>query len=295
MGVRNPTVKQRQQFKGKDNLHLRGLQLSPHTLEDVVPELAYHLNKPTLCLVRSTEKLTSGIAVFADDEEISKNFLKCVAASKVYYDTIYKYHVVTVLPPLISDPNQVERLGITVHQAFGTDIGQPILLYDYSKNLVKRRDVVSVHCQMHLVKPGHVAGYLVEMNTSSITSNFLRVQCADKLAPILGDHLYSSRVQTLKGIPAKIDHTHLKPGTSFQKLTREMQECLKLKRADDSLFIPTHAHLRSYKVRKFVKGNPKLVLEFVAPYPTYFEWTCKQLGIILEVDTMQTIENSFTK
>jgi len=124
----------------------------------------------------------------------------------------------------------------------------------------------------------------VEIATSQTTKNFLRVHCADKLAPLLGDHLYSHRVRMLKGIPTKIDPTHLVPGTDAQKLSEKMIDLLQLKSPEDTVMIPTHAHLRSYKLNKFLgKGT---VMEFEAPYPPYFNWTCERFGISVYEEPM---------
>lgn len=274
-------------------LHLRGLPTCNYTLEDLVPELRHLLNKPELVLGRSTEKLTSGPAIFCDNPATAERLTKRVASSKLHFDTLYKYHIISVLPPLLDtrQPSKVERIGITIKRGFDTEVGTPVLLRHYSRNSVKRRYVVSVHVQAQLLKYGlsDAGGYLVEVNTSAVRHNFLRVFLADKLAPILGDNLYSSRVQTVKGVPIKVDPSHCVAGQTPQKLSASLRECLNLKREEDSLMVPLHVHLRSYKLRGWIAGNRRAVLEIEAPYPDYYQWTCKQLGIVLDVDTTPEI------
>jgi len=102
----------------------------------------------------------------------------------------------------------------------------------------------------------------------------------------LGDQLYWSRVRLLKGVPTRIDPTHLAPGTSPQRLSDKVVDLLQLKSPDDTVIIPAHIHLRSYKIRKFLE-NKKAEMEFEAPYPPYFKWTCGQLGISLLEDPVQ--------
>ncbi|CAL8069323.1 unnamed protein product [Orchesella dallaii] len=292
VGVRNPTLKHLQRSNGSvHQLHLRGIQTSEYTLEDIVPTLRKLLGKPTLTLVKSTEKLTSGVAIFADDEETGTRCSKALKSSKSFFDTVYKYHVITVLPPILQfDSGKVERIGISIKSGAGCDVPQPVLFREYSKNSVKRKDVIPVHAQVNPLKIGFGGGHLVEINTSSVVKNFLRIYMADKLAPILGDQLYSCRVQTLKGIPTKIDPTHLAPGASQQRLPKDMLAHLKLNSREDTIIIPTHVHLRSYSLHKFLTMGK--VLEFEAPYPPYFRWTCEQLGIQLGVDEEQSIYKS---
>lgn len=271
-------------------LHQRGLPSCPYTLEDLLPELRHLLKKPDLVLVRSTEKLTSGPAVFAYDDHTATRFTKCVSSSKMHFDTLYKYHVVTTLPPILpKDPFVTERLGIAIKRPVGVDFGQPVVTPDFSINSIKRREVVSAHVQSKLLQIGHGGpAYLFEINTNTVANNFLRIFCVDRLAPILGDHLYSDRVQTLKGIPAKIDPTHLIPGSNHQKLSHRLLQALQLDKPEDSLIIPVHIHLRSYKVRKFIDpSQADVCAELEAPYPDYFKWTCEQVGIVLDADAVQ--------
>lgn len=172
--------------------------------------------------------MATGLSIFATDEETSKKFSKCVSSSKSYYDTLYKYHVVTTLPPNNLQGSHTERFGIMVKRYLGSDVGQPVLLPEYTKNAVKRGEVIPAHVCAKLVKTGFNGGFLLEINTSSTAHNFLRIFCADKLSPILGDHLYSSRVLTLRGVPTKIDPTHLTPGTDFQVKNYNCATTLKL-------------------------------------------------------------------
>ncbi|ODN02525.1 RNA pseudouridylate synthase domain-containing protein 4 [Orchesella cincta] len=153
VGVRNQTLQQLQRNGSHNQLHLRGIQTVPYTLEDIVPTLRNLLEKPELVFVKSTEKLTSGLAVFAMDEQTGTKFTKALKTSKSYYDTLYKYHVITILPPMLhKEPGEMERIGVTVKAGVGTDVPQPIIVRGYSNNSVKRDDVKSIHTRVYPLK-----------------------------------------------------------------------------------------------------------------------------------------------
>lgn len=66
-----------------------------------------------------------------------------------------------------------------------------------------------------------------------------------------------------------------------------MMRNLNLLEPEHSLMVPMHVHLRSYKVRNFLRKPSEMELE--APYPDYFKWTCEQLGIHLEIEPIEPI------
>jgi 23S rRNA-/tRNA-specific pseudouridylate synthase len=81
---------------------------------------------------------------------------------------------------------------------------------------MKRGDIKPVTVTTTVLKYGDHKTALVEIQTSSIKWNFLRIYCADLMIPILGDHLYSCRIQSIMGVPTKIDISHAPPGSSDQ-------------------------------------------------------------------------------
>jgi hypothetical protein len=105
------------------------------------------------------------------------------------------------------------------------------------------------------------------------------------LAPILGDHLFSSRVQTMMGVPTKIHPVHLVPGATAQKLTKPLLHILKLTDADDSLIIPTHIHLSSLTLKNY--GGKRETILIHAPLHPHFQWTCDTLNLAVPSDEVE--------
>jgi len=116
-----------------------------------------------------------------------------------------------------------------------------------------------------------------EIRTDLTRWNFLRVYAAHALMPLLGDHLYSARVQSIMGVKVAIPALSIDPGTTNQKLSKEVMTALGLRRPEDTLIVPLHAHLQSYTICKYLFKKKELVIK--APPPAFFEWTCNQLGL----------------
>jgi 23S rRNA-/tRNA-specific pseudouridylate synthase len=98
---------------------------------------------------------------------------------------------------------------------------QPVIERQFSKRMVMRRDILPVYVQTEVLGRGMNNTALLEIQTSTVKWNFLRVYCADMLVPILGDHLFSCRVQNILGVPTKIDPTHMPPGSSDQVILQQ--------------------------------------------------------------------------
>ncbi|GFX04397.1 uncharacterized protein TNCV_3975431 [Trichonephila clavipes] len=116
---------------------------------------------------------------------------------------------------------------------------------------------------------------LVEISTSSTKFYFVRVYASSQISSILGDLLYSNRMNTLMGVPVKVHVQHAK-AFELPELPDNMAEILNLPKDSDNSAMPTMLHLRSVFLPLF-KGKDVII---TADMPTHFKWTTEKLNLL---------------
>ena len=125
----------------------------------------------------------------------------------------------------------------------------------------------------------------MEIDVFSMRRHFLRVYFSYLLSPILGDHLFGNRVQTIMGKRLAISPIQADRLGTFQKIPKDILTLLGL---TDSARVPTCLHLNQMQLARFTDKNSNLVL--TAEPPIYFQQVCKTLDLNLQ--TTNTIVQS---
>ncbi|XP_035232676.1 mitochondrial RNA pseudouridine synthase Rpusd4-like, partial [Stegodyphus dumicola] len=245
------------------------------TVEDALPHLKNYLNVSNLSILKSAEKYTSGIMLLSADQKISDSVKRSFNIAKNRKLPHLIHWMLTLGYPVAT--YKKERVGIKFLEAGEGEIRQPVIVNDVSRRAValKRIHPVLVEFRVLSTNPA-LPTSLVEIATSSVKFHFVRVYASDRIATILGDVLYSSRMNTLLGVPVK---TQIQKTLSFdmQPLPEKIAKELGVpKGAAGHSMIPTMLHLRSIILPSF-RGED---LTLTAELPMHFRWTTDKLHLL---------------
>ncbi|CAG7725476.1 unnamed protein product, partial [Allacma fusca] len=281
MGLKTVTeemISKKKEKKSVDLLHAGGAG-STYSLEDVLPIIREQLGKPNLVAVKCAEKYNSGVTVFADNKKAVDRIKQSLLRAKPKKILNSKFYIVSPFTPYEGHKNlHEESVGITLQRNAMHKHAQPVLLRDFSTNSVKRQEVSLARVAFNVKSISPDGESLVEVSMAETKNNLLRVYCADMLMPILGDHLYSSRVGVVQGLATRLNPLHVESGSVAQKIPEKTRKLLQLIRPEDSNIVPLHAHLYSLVLPDFYGRDKELTIS--APFPEMFKWTCNQLNLI---------------
>ena len=95
--------------------------------------------------------------------------------------------------------------------------GQPIIQRNISKGSIRKQINVPINVQLQVLSRNtHLNVCYSQVKTSGNKNNFLRVYYADIVTPILGDHLYSSRVKSVGGHMTALNPLSVRVGAENQ-------------------------------------------------------------------------------
>ncbi|XP_012256782.2 mitochondrial mRNA pseudouridine synthase RPUSD3-like [Athalia rosae] len=255
-----------------------------YTLAQVLPNISKELGYPSLSIVKSPEKHTSGVAILADTEATTNAVLKSLAraqCAKIFSNT---YWIVTTKLPR-SNCGQL-NLAITKKESPCRSYKQPIILTEWAKNDVKRGVVKTFDVSYRKISNSlDNLSSLMEIKCFTVKWHAIRVFASTVLlSPVLGDNIHGSRVKKILG-----KYLQISPFVDAAKELPILEPALLKKlnlSSEQRIIIPPHIHLREVILPSFPTRGKEV--KFVAPLPTGFEWTCQQLQFRIPTESEET-------
>lgn len=248
-----------------------------YTIEDALPVLQEHFNLPNLSIVKSAEKYTSGVVLLSSSDKVTKKLQKSFNLAKHHKKPHLVHWAVTLGYPVV--PYRKEKVGIKFVEKGINGKQQPVLDTEITKAARKKKKVYPVNVESRVISVNtELSTSLVEIASSSVRYHFLRVYASSRVAPILGDILYGSRMKTLFGVPVK---TQLSDSSEsgFEPFPRKMSEILYLPTGTSGqLMIPTMLHLRSIVLPDYCQKDKDFTV--TVKLPTHFQWTVERLNLL---------------
>lgn len=242
-----------------------------YTLSDSLTFLAQELGYNKLNIVKTQEKYSTGLTLLAANAAVEKaiklSYNRAIGTNVLHK----KYWVVTT--KLSKEIEGNERLCLKKEVDRLTNSSKIIILDKWSTNDAKRHKIKLLNVSFKLISNStNNLSSLIEIQSSTVKWHALRLYSATRLyAPILGDNLYSNRIQKIAGHWILVN-PFLK-SINIPNPSQELLELLQLTPAKTEL-IPCHIHARQILLLNFA-DKENLTLE--APLIPPFDWTCKQL------------------
>ncbi|XP_002730528.1 mitochondrial mRNA pseudouridine synthase RPUSD3-like [Saccoglossus kowalevskii] len=238
------------------------------SLLEVLPDLKHQIGEKHLQFVKAPEKDCSGVTLLAKTPEIAADIDRSLKEARLRQVFTRVFWAVTVgVPSPLSG-----LIKVPVTNEVVDDEHQVSPVKDSSKRSYKMRNTRKLLTKYRVISESNQCA-LVELMPLKAYKDQLRVHMTTKLCRILGDHVYSSRIQTILGIPVLIDARNAMPGT--QVLSEEVRHRMNLTSAViDS--IPLHLHCVAMTLPSWKKKEDLIIS---APLPKYFWKTLKLLDI----------------
>ncbi|KAF8764860.1 Mitochondrial mRNA pseudouridine synthase like protein [Argiope bruennichi] len=244
------------------------------TIEGALRELQERLNVPSLTILKSAERYTSGIVLLSTDEHTSNAVKKSFNKAKFQKVPHFVHWALTLGYPGLN--YKKEKVGIKFLELENEEKKQPIIIQDPSKKACLQKRVFPVHVEYRVLSVNKdLQTSLVEIASSSLKYHFVRIYASSQICSILGDIMYCNRMNTVLGVPVKvqIEHSH---AFDSPPLPEKMTKALNLPKGATCSVMPTMLHLRSIFLPSF-KGED---LTIVANLPHHFQWTAEQLKLL---------------
>ncbi|KAL3851806.1 hypothetical protein ACJMK2_015512 [Sinanodonta woodiana] len=249
----------------------------------LLEDFAQHVtHKDNLELVCPLQRTCSGIVVLSKNkkaEEKIKNFLKEVKPQKILYQGFCA--ITTGIPGATEASQPIEGKEDTIFlkrdKLFG-DEKMAVMVEKPTKKMRESRLVTAsiIKGQILSTNPD-LQSAVIKLQTNFEKMNSLEVYLVGKLSPILGDHLYSSRVGYVMDIPLKVPPENARPRS--QILKPKVKTALWLKDSTSDL-VPLHLH--RYKIiLPDIHKKKGSRFELQSPLPDYFVWSLDRLGLKL--------------
>ncbi|XP_015601102.1 mitochondrial mRNA pseudouridine synthase RPUSD3 [Cephus cinctus] len=244
-----------------------------YTLTDAIPHIKRTLGYSSLEPIKIPEKYTSGVALFAVNEEIKQKVMKCFREAQSIKVIPRTYWVVTRYMPKEQEGHK--HLAMKLQRSPCKTYTVPVIINNWTHMEQKRRDIKILNVDFKVLSNStQNLSTLLQIKTSTTKWHALRLFAATTLnSPILGDRIRGSLIQEVMGSRVKIspfvDAAHRPPS-----IKAEILELLSLS-SKEQLIIPAHIHLRKLYLPSYYGRYDGLTL--TAPLMPEFEWTCEKL------------------
>lgn len=256
------------------------------SLQQTLPYLATELGVEKLVVVKSPERYCSGVCVLATSVELKDKLIKLFTDDKKPH---YNFAAICVGIPSVKEFKC--KLGLTVKQnKLQSGSKKACLVEDWSKNSVLRGSVkqVKVHHKTISCTEDQTAS-LVQVLINRCGNHVVRVYLASRiLAPLIGDNIYGSIVQTVAGIPVLVNMWN-PVASQPQKLSKSLREKLQLGPLKNSV-VPVHLHLTQIKLPRADDKCKDIVI--TANPDGHFMWTCEKLGLDMKTFDYNMFDNT---
>ncbi|XP_049622265.1 mitochondrial mRNA pseudouridine synthase RPUSD3 [Suncus etruscus] len=240
------------------------------TLSSVLPELSQSLGLGELELqvVRATEKETSGLVLLSSCPQTTSRLQKFFSTSQRAQKPIATYWAVTDGVPASAEGKI--QVALKLEHVDGIQVAVPVK--SASRKDI-REGVKRTLSHFHVVATGSSCA-LVHLQPLTVFPSQLQVHMALQLCPILGDHMYCTRVGSVLGQRFLLPAESTKPQP--QVLDQALLDRLHLTPAQAAR-MPLHLHLHSLHLPG--PGPQDDPMQLLAPLPPYFSRTLQLLGL----------------
>ncbi|XP_070558171.1 mitochondrial mRNA pseudouridine synthase Rpusd3-like [Ptychodera flava] len=237
-------------------------------LQDLLPSLSELLGEKHLHFVKAPERDCSGVTLLASGPGIAMEIDQSLKKARHQNIFTRRYWAVTV-----GVPKPLKGLiDVSLAEETRWNKQMVVIKKDASKQSVRNGHIKKTLTQYRVLDHDkHCA--LVELQPLKAYRHQLQVHMTTKLCCILGDHLYSSRVQSVLGVPVLVSTEQSKP--SVQVLSRELLHRMNLT-SGRMPFVPLHLHCAAITLPNW---QNRADLTITAPMPKYFWKTLKLLGL----------------
>ncbi|XP_073978178.1 mitochondrial mRNA pseudouridine synthase RPUSD3-like [Rhodnius prolixus] len=243
------------------------------SLTTIIPFLKKSLGYTDIINIKVPEKYVSGVAIFCTDKSVQENFHKKLLRMRREDQPSDMYRSIVIGNP-IKEMTHFQG-AIKLENSPLTREKKAVLVSKCTKG-ERERGVAKKVVITHRTLASNNNASLVEIGTTRNSWHCVRIYLSTfLLTPVLGDNVHGSRVKTIMGQSVLVDKFSPVAGVP-QKLSSELLKILKLTSVRD-VAIPLHLHLSSVIINCFDRKGTHI--EFLAPAPETFTWTCDRLGL----------------
>lgn len=254
-------------------LHMAGQSDYYYSLQDMIPLLQEMYEVHSLEIIKTCERWSSGVVLLSSNRETKEKVQKSISRAKPGGIAPYSYLALTIGKPSPENFSGKVSIGLDYVEKIGK---VPIIKENTSKLSIKKgefRANIVDHSILHYNEETEAA--LIKINTQIQKWHFLRVWMAHSYSPILGDSIYNRRVKILAGRRILVSPHNV---TSYNPLNLPVVLENKLGIPESAgEIIPCHLHLHEITLPGYLSKNEDLIIN--AATPSYFNWTCEQIGL----------------
>ncbi|CAH1265154.1 RPUSD3 [Branchiostoma lanceolatum] len=248
-------------------LPVQGQNPEQLSLNSLLPELGAALEAPDLSIVKPLDWHLSGIVLLARTPEARAEVFNVTKAA-TQRNKFYRKYWGVVIGTLDSPEGEI-KCHLAQQKIGDHTMTVPVL--NPTQAAVRRKEARNCLTRYKVLSQGQ--GYaLVQLEPRQMFVDQLQVHLSTKLCSILGDHVYSSRVGSVAGMPALMEPTNVSPRT--QRVPKDILKKMNL-RAIQMHKVPVHLHCGEMVLPRY-RGRD---IKITAPLPKHFLWTLQLLGL----------------
>ncbi|XP_007425447.1 mitochondrial mRNA pseudouridine synthase RPUSD3 [Python bivittatus] len=239
------------------------------TLQSVLPQLSQKLNLPqNLQVIKAPEKEYSGLVLLSSCPNTTRYLQDFYIGCKNKKHPVATYCAVTTRTPVAMEGEI--HTGLKLVNIDGFDLVVPVA--SPSHKSLQRKEVKKT-LTYYKVLDSNEGCALLQLQPVTTFRNQLLVHLTLILSPVLGDHVYSSRVGTVLGEPFLLSAENVLPRT--QVLEEHLMK--KLQVQQQVMFrLQLHLHLHQLLLPDDCCTSRTIL---VAPPPPFFNQTLHNLGL----------------
>ncbi|KAJ6668185.1 hypothetical protein lerEdw1_015562 [Lerista edwardsae] len=242
------------------------------TLLSLLPDLSLKLGLPdNLQVIKAAHKESSGLVLLSGCQDTIQSLQDFYIKSRKAGHAAATYCAVTTRVPAALEGEV--RTGLKLMQMEDCELVVPVA--SPSRNSLQRKEVKNTLTRFKVLDSCNGCA-LLQLQPLTAFPGQLLVHLTLILSPVLGDHVYSSRVGTVLGEP------FLLPAESTLPRTQVLDDFLlgKLHLQQQHVHrLPLHLHLHQLLIPAAGPSSSKKVI--TAPPPSFFLQTLRLLGLAL--------------
>lgn len=241
---------------------------------DALPILEDRLNLNKIELVKTIDRYSSGVILFATDPKTKIKIQKAIKRNKNYRELFYKFHCIAQGFPAIDgdELSEVIRIKLTDLDELA-DYKEPIILDAKYKHPIDKGYLTRVNLKIKSINKKNASSYL-EVSANRVKWNFVRCYVANKAAFILGDLRFSANIKRILGEQVIETTNKFYKNNQIEPLNKEIRSALKV---NTNRKIPIMLHLESIQLKDYMKAGDILIS--TKKLPDHFEFALKNLEL----------------
>ena len=258
---------------------------SQFSLARALPLLAKELDVPSLTVLKSTERFTSGITVLGTKPESAKALESCLLRHKSSRILANSYLALVKGQPNVNRTESVDLQLVDCPEVnsplFSSMHKEPMISRELKTVSQGRRQAVRrVHVDVETVSRSSSGAGLVAVSPSNPAKHFVLVYLAELGVPVLGDMMYDYRSKTLLG--QKIRVTATTNAYRTQILPAHLLQLLGLEKGEEWR-LPKLLHHHRLHLAGWLQDGADLTV--FAPPPSHWLSVAEILGISFDFKT----------